>query len=201
MVLSQTKAAKYLRTYASLRREKGLCPRCGAKPENGKTCNKCRAYSKAHKSTRKDAISIRDKVYRQRNWAQKKVWLSKQSDRKKNRPVEVENYITAEDVLAMREHQNNLCVYCKTPLQTDNMKTDDGLTIERIDNSQAHVKGNCALACWGCNTMQVGDLSVFRPETQERKTAWLEKRKTEKAVRAVIDELIMSVAKLVKLSQ
>ena len=167
---------------------------CGLKPEEGILCNACRKRDKLSKSTRKGAIATHDKAYRTKKWAQYKVNHSKRKDAKyasKLQPYKEEEYITAQYVRNLRINQHNLCHYCSIPLQTEDMSssTEDGLWIERLNDEVAHIKTNCVLSCSKCNMKR-----FFNPTPY--KTAWLEKRKTENAVRAVLDEIITNVAKL-----
>ena len=166
---------------------KGLC-RCGKNPPDPgvKECSDCRAGHKRNK---------------QKNWVNVKIRDCKNADRyaKVPRLYNEEDYLTGPDILALREELQNKCYYCKIVMQTEHMQGkdhDDGLTIERFDNRLAHVKINCTLACWGCNINKIGHLSEFKPETQAKLRVWLENRKTENAVRAVLDEIITNVAKL-----
>ena len=49
--------------------------------------------------------------------------------------------------------QESKCIKCGTPFyfHLDNSIIDSNLTIDRIDNSIAHVKSNCQLMCLQCN--------------------------------------------------
>ena len=126
-----------------------------------------------------------------------KIRDCKKSDRnaKDERPYKEEEYITGADIIALRDELHNQCKYCYIPLQIDNMKAHDGLTIERLDNSKAHVKGNCTLACHRCNCMNVGVTSKL-DKTRIRHAVYLKERRTQNIVAEILDEIILNVARL-----
>ena len=124
-----------------------------------------------------------------------KINHSKDSDKIHKRTYKEEDYISGTDLLALREQLHNKCKYCYTPLQTDNMQAHDGLTIERLDNKIAHVKGNCTLACSKCNIKRMGVKSK-NPTIQKEHAEYLKKRRTENIVREILDEILLNVARL-----
>ena len=118
-----------------------------------------------------------------------KINNSKDSDKKYKRLYKEKEYLTGEDILALRKKQNNLCFYCKRVLQTKNMKKPDGLTVERIDNSKAHVKGNCVIACHRCNMKDMGAPTNCAKTRQER-IEYLAEQKTQNEMRSIFDAII-----------
>ena len=58
---------------------------------------------------------------------------------------------TADDLLDMA--QANQCYYCKCILQYETPHVPDFATLERLDNSIRHLRGNCVVACFKCNVM------------------------------------------------
>ena len=80
---------------------------------------------------------------------------SKQADKKSNR-YDQTNFIDYCFVENLIDDCENKCYYCQCEIQYQ--KYDDNLaTIERIDNSVGHIKGNCVIACRTCNLSKVGD--------------------------------------------
>lgn len=118
------------------RRDQGLCVKCGgARDSNLVTCKKC---------LKANSISSR------KHWSRKIVTASKQHDEKYGRMFQESEYITREFLKECRRKQDNLCG-CGCTMQTENRKASDGLTVQRLDDSIAHVKTNCILACHHCN--------------------------------------------------
>ena len=161
--------------YNDKRVKKGLCY-CGRNnPDEGfKKCSDCRK---------------RDKRNKQTNWLNVKISNCKGADKKHKRLYKEKEFITGEDILALRKKQKNLCCYCKRVLQTKKMRKPDGLTIERIDNSKAHVKGNCKIACHRCNMKDMGAPTNCAKTRQER-IEYLAAQKTQNEMRSIIDAII-----------
>ena len=79
---------------------------------------------------------------------------SKTSDKKHNR-YDLPNFIDYHFVENLIEDSENKCCYCSCEMQL--IKYEGNLaTIERIDNSKGHVKGNCLIACKTCNNSNIG---------------------------------------------
>jgi hypothetical protein len=79
---------------------------------------------------------------------------SKQSDKINSRydPVNFIDYCFVENLI---DDSGGKCCYCKTELQYREHNISLA-TIERIDNSIGHIKGNCKIACLSCNNRRVG---------------------------------------------
>lgn len=80
---------------------------------------------------------------------------SKFDDKKKGK-YDQTNFIDYCFVENMIEDCEDKCFYCKCELQY--VVFDSNLaTIERINNSIGHIKGNCVIACHRCNVSKVGE--------------------------------------------
>ena len=142
------------------RKQANQCVRCGAKHVEGWTLQKCETCRKNEsnyrKRTRNDARKAQEKMYQQKHWFNRCVYLSRASDARKNRTSD-EPYITGARLRALRVLQDNKCFYCDTELQVDNRKQHDGLTIERLVNSKPHSMSNVILCCSRCNCKRVSN--------------------------------------------
>lgn len=182
----QTRAEKYAKAKKRrmLLRSQGLCA-CKNKVCSGVTCQTCRDKDKLRKSTRKDAIARQDKIYQKREWAQYKVNQSRRKDKKYNLTYMEEEYLTNEYNKSLRTSQHNLCYWCYIPLQIEDMSssTEDGLWIERLDDTVAHIKTNCVLSCPKCNMKK-----FYMPKPY--KTDWLQERRLINLIRAILHTLL-----------
>ncbi len=81
------------------------------------------------------------------------LWLrhSKHCDKLRNQ----ETNITHEFCAKIITESANKCCYCAVELQMLE-RTANLITIERIDNRIGHVIGNCRVACFHCNSANVG---------------------------------------------
>ena len=77
---------------------------------------------------------------------------SKKSDRKSNRNYQESDYISIEFLTSLFNNNPELtCYHCDIKCQY--LEYNPTLiTIERLDNSLAHIKTNCVLACLSCNS-------------------------------------------------
>jgi hypothetical protein len=80
---------------------------------------------------------------------------SVQKDKKRNH-YDKANFIDYNHILNLIKQADDRCYYCSCKLQYINHSNNLG-TIERLDNTIGHVKGNCAIACLRCNVKKVGD--------------------------------------------
>ncbi len=76
---------------------------------------------------------------------------SRKADKKSNREYAVDEYVTKAYLESIRRQQENMCCYCGIEMQNVNRMLPDGATVQRLDNTLAHVKTNCVLACHQCN--------------------------------------------------
>ena len=88
---------------------------------------------------------------------------SKQADKKHKRDWTPGTYVTKGDLLALWQRSQN-CHYCKCVMQFEDGQKKDGATIERLDNTLAHTKENCVIACRSCNCGHV--YTRFHPSAQ-----------------------------------
>ena len=75
---------------------------------------------------------------------------------KKNNIYDENNFIDYDYVKNLIIESNDKCCYCEIQLQFIHYDKDLA-TIERINNSLGHIKGNCLIACKLCNCAKVGD--------------------------------------------
>ena len=81
------------------------------------------------------------------DWAGRCVRASRQYDRSKG----LECTLTEQDVQHLW-NVNNCCHYCgDLMVLEDRLRNTNGMTLERLDNSQGHTLENCVLACKDCN--------------------------------------------------
>ena len=90
-------------------------------------------------------------AYSRKNWPQKIVANSRVSDTNKKYSWDKSEYVTAKFPLNQYQLQEGICYWCGTEMQMRNRQLDNGLTIERLDNSLPHTRNNCVLACYQCN--------------------------------------------------
>lgn len=82
------------------------------------------------------------------------IRASRTADKKHNR-FDAVNFIDKPFCKTIINESNNTCCYCQCEL--DFVKYGSNMiTIERIDNSLGHIKGNVKIACFHCNSSKVG---------------------------------------------
>ena len=65
-----------------------------------------------------------------------------------------ETHINTKYLLILKFKSGDKCYHCKCDLDWDNLqhtRRDKQVTLQRIDNTKGHVKGNCQFACFECN--------------------------------------------------
>ena len=72
---------------------------------------------------------------------------AKKADKLYNRVCEL---ITEDEIKGMWAN-SKACHYCDAIMQCRDRKADDGVTLERLDNTVGHCFSNCVLACYMCN--------------------------------------------------
>ena len=81
------------------------------------------------------------------------IKASKATDKAKNR-YDQTNFIDYCFVSNLIDDSEGKCCYCSQDIQFIHFQ-DNLATIERLDDSIGHIKGNCAIACRGCNVPHV----------------------------------------------
>ena len=66
---------------------------------------------------------------------------------------EKEKLIDVEYVLKILENAENICYYCKKPVEVlyENVREPKQWSLDRINNDMGHIKENIVLACLQCN--------------------------------------------------
>jgi hypothetical protein len=85
----------------------------------------------------------------------KMIYASKYTDKKCKRYEEYK-FVDYDYVKELIEKSEDKCYYCICQLQYI-IYQGDLATIERLDNSLGHIKGNCVIACKKCNISKVGN--------------------------------------------
>ena len=63
-----------------------------------------------------------------------------------------DQFFTVEGVLKLSQKQFHLCACCREPMNFQNKPGDpNNWSLDRLDDSQGHVLGNCQLSCLQCN--------------------------------------------------
>ena len=128
------------------------CVRCGGDLDSSRRkCTTCRLDENSWRKKTRSNRTKTEQAYYRKNWDRKCIMHSKLSDRKYNRPIVDENYVTPERLRQLRKLQMNLCYWCSTVLQTRNRREPDGLSIERLNNKFPHDLDNVILSCHRCN--------------------------------------------------
>jgi len=126
------------------------CKECGG----GSICDHNRL-----RNTCKECMSHEQKI----EYIQKKmIYSSRHHDKEYNR-YDADNFIDKCFLEGLFEDSEN-CHYCGVEF-TYNEKIATFVTIERLNNSIGHIKSNCVLACWDCNSRHKS-----RDESDEEKT-------------------------------
>ena len=69
-----------------------------------------------------------------------------------NRGLEIgEDYIDVREMMQLMYNGRMSCYLCKSAFYIDYDKMESDLTLDRIDSTKGHVKGNCKLCCITCN--------------------------------------------------
>jgi hypothetical protein len=136
-------------------RQKAHCVECGGASicVHGRRKIRCKECGGAsicehgrQRGTCKDCMNDEQKIeYIQKTM----IKHSRQADKKSNR-YDPDHFIDKPFLEGLFEDSQN-CHYCGVQF-THNEKIGTLVTIERLNNSIGHIKSNCVLACWDCNT-------------------------------------------------
>jgi len=82
----------------------------------------------------------------------------KQQDKKYNRQFSNEIYISYEDIIQLKKENGPLCKgdhcnHCELAWTNYQAREPSMWTLNRIDESKAHLKENCEIICYHCNLM------------------------------------------------
>lgn len=87
-----------------------------------------------------------------------KIKCYKSQDKKKNRSINDEKYVTVDDVKRLLFKQENKCYVCGDVVQVKDWQSRCycQFTLDRIDNSLPHNKDNVLICCFFCNCYSDG---------------------------------------------
>jgi hypothetical protein len=79
----------------------------------------------------------------------KKIASHKSADVKKGLVTDID----AEHISELMDKQNRMCYHCHEDLKVECYDANDAkqFSIDRVDDTIGHVKGNVVLSCWACN--------------------------------------------------
>jgi DNA polymerase II small subunit/DNA polymerase delta subunit B len=67
---------------------------------------------------------------------------------------EKENHITTQYLLSLKNYNGDKCYHCRCELDwgdEKHLRRNKQVTLQRLDNTKGHVKGNVVYACFECN--------------------------------------------------
>jgi len=162
---SRCKKEKNIDNFLKGNKELKMCIRCREisrkskmknKCEHGRQqgrCKDCGGVGLCFHKRQKDQCKICNNE--KKITIQQMIRGSKQKDKKYNIYNQTE-FIDKCFVKNLIDDCENKCYYCKCELQFITFQGNLA-TIERLDNSIGHTKGNCVIACRTCNYSRVGD--------------------------------------------
>lgn len=104
-------------------------------------------------------------------------------DLKHNKSCLINEYITITDVINLLKNQNNKCNFCGeemnlVPTHTKHSRDLNAFSIDRINNKKPHMKGNCVISCFFCNTTR-GLFKGFTKNKLKKELLELKKNKRD----------------------
>jgi hypothetical protein len=129
--------------------------------KKGIICNKRVKLDNKTKCYRHCEQKVIDKKSRCKNWVTMLVNNCKKHDKAQNRYFD----LTEKWINKILDHQEWCCFHCDKYLLLENGTRDyDQVSIDRIDNSKGHSKGNVVLSCLDCNLRRRNkDIDIFTP--------------------------------------
>ena len=119
-----------------------------------KTCEKCRDSNERcreniaeNRKKQKEENPLRVKLCQM-------ILNSRKEDKKKNREYNEEDFINLDFLYKIYMEQESLCFHCDGHMNLEFNKESRNkkqITIQRLNNSVAHVQSNCVFACFECN--------------------------------------------------
>jgi DNA-directed RNA polymerase subunit RPC12/RpoP len=88
-------------------------------------------------------------------WSKRIVRDSRQADLLAGRPIRDQDFVNSEFLESLQVSQENRCYHCGIFMDWIKRNHRPGLTLERLDNEQAHHKNVCVLACKSCNSRKL----------------------------------------------
>jgi len=103
-----------------------------------------------------------------------KVQNYKSQDARSNRTYNIKEYITGEWIMKQAEQIcHNRCPTCSAPFEIEILEPEyslkSNITVDRINNTLAHIKSNCAISCLRCNVTKRDDGPGKALKTFEKK--------------------------------
>ncbi len=117
------------------------CPVCKKTHDSDfNCCDTCRACSRRWKHN---------------HYLKNLVLKHRIQDRRKHRYTGDENHITEEFLQRQFEDQEGKCHHCGVIMNTENVCTNRGRWLQRLDNAIGHSIPNCVWSCRSCNVRRV----------------------------------------------
>ena len=102
-------------------------------------CSACRRHSKTWKTRhRMKNLCINHRI----------------GDKRKNRYDE-SDHVTADYLEQQLATQQSKCHHCKIVMNITSGRVDNGMWLQRLDNTKGHTQANTVLACRACNVRRV----------------------------------------------
>jgi hypothetical protein len=103
----------------------------------------------------KESTLWREKMRETDQWQYRVLRDALSADRRAGRGFDPTEYVTTPFVESLQTKQQNLCWHCEKFMDWLRRNTKDGLTLERLRESEPHIRSNCVLACKSCNSARL----------------------------------------------
>ena len=177
--------ASKIKVYINVNKQCKICDSCKLdlplnsfiSTKNGKTLKKCLVCQKQceHGNKRSHCYECSGNL----GIAKVMYACSIASDRKSSSRLEGEGYLTVEYIFDLL-NKITKCPQCGVDFQYVNRKQNDGVTIQRLDNSITHTNINCTLLCWKCNNVDGHYWRSKNPKPKKPKKTPEEKRQYQR---------------------